>query len=286
VLAANLVKLGQVPPQTPEEFTADFRNVAAKRSRSAVRQPIDSSEPRIDAEPPSRGALGLRPDGPAGYDRVMHGKRFPGESAEYRRARDELLEAELELRRKSEETAALRRRLPHGGAIPEDYTFEGGAGPARMSELFGDRDTLVVYNFMYGPNAAKPCPMCSSFIDGLNGNARHIAQRVALVVVARSPLERIAKLARERGWDALRVLSSASNTFNRDYHGEDERGDQRPLLHVFVKKDGAVRHSWSTEVLFVPPEPGQGERHLDPMWPLWNVLDTTPGGRGEWFPDL
>ncbi len=156
-----------------------------------------------------------------------------------------------------------------------------------MSELFGDKDTLVAYSFMYGPAMAKACPMCTSMLDGLNGQAPHIGQRVSLVVIAKSPLERIRAFARERGWSKLRLLSSAENTYNRDYYGEGPDGSQWPSLNVFVRQNGEIRHFYHTELLFPPAEPGQNHRHVDMIWPLWNLLDYTPGGRGkDWFPKL
>src|SRR6185369_13219669 len=90
------------------------------------------------------------------------------------------------------------------------------------------KDTLMVYNFMYGPSMEEPCPMCTSMLDSLNGAAQHVGQTVGLVVVAKSPLARIRAFARGRGWDQLRLVSSAGNTYNRDYHGEDKNGDQLP----------------------------------------------------------
>jgi predicted dithiol-disulfide oxidoreductase (DUF899 family) len=225
----------------------------------------------------------------------MHDLRFPHETDGYRLARNQLLAAEAELRRQTERVAELRRKLPLGGEVTEDYLFVEG-GPAlddrttkrsvRLSELFGDKDTLVLYNFMYGPDMERPCPMCTSFLDGLHGNARHIQKRVALAVVARSPIERIREFARERGWQRMRVLSSADNTFNRDYHGDDAKGAANPMLHIFVKRGGKIHHFWSSELQMVETEPGQNQRHLDTMWPLWNVLDMTPGGRGDWYPAL
>ena len=217
----------------------------------------------------------------------MHDFRFPGETDEYRSAREQLLRAELELKRRTEAVAQLRRELPLGGAVPTDYVFDDAAGgQARLSELFGEHDTLVLYNFMFGPNAATPCPMCSSFLDGLHGNTHQIMQRVALAVVARSPIERVRDYARERGWHRFRMLSSARNDFNRDYHGEDESGAQNPMLHVFVRRADGIHHTWSSELQFLDGDPGQNQRHLDTMWPLWNVLDLTPAGRGEWYPPL
>jgi predicted dithiol-disulfide oxidoreductase (DUF899 family) len=218
--------------------------------------------------------------------------RFPGESDEYRDARDQLLRAEVELRRSAEAVAAQRRALPPGGPVPTDYLFdEGSTGsdqirPVHMSELFGDRDTLVLYSFMYGPAMDAACPLCTSFIDAVDGEVVHVTQQVAFAIVARSPIERLREHARERGWRDVRLLSSSGNTFNADYHAEDEAGEQYPLAHVFVRRDGAVGHSYTTEMFFAPSDPGQNPRHIDAMWPLWNILDLTPGGRGQWWPAL
>ena len=219
-----------------------------------------------------------------------HSVRFPNENTDYRAARDELLDAEVGLRRHVEQVAALRRRLPVGGAVPEDYVFEEGdpVRRVRLSELFQRPDaSLLLYNFMYGPKMEKACPACTSFLDGLDGIAPHATQRVNLAIVAKSPIERIRAHARERGWRNLRLLSSAGNTFNRDYFGESPDESQNPLLHVFVRRGGVVHHFYTTELAFVPSEPGQHQRHIDQMWPLWQLFDLTPEGRGtDWFPRL
>ena len=212
--------------------------------------------------------------------------RFPNESDAYRAARNALLTAEIELRRQTEAVAAQRRALPQGGEVPEDYVFEGEEGPVRMSELFGDKSTLALYSYMYGPKMEKPCPSCTSMLDGMNGQALHITQQVALAVVARSPLERILAFTRPRGWTGLRLLSSAGNSYNIDYKGEDADGSQNPMLNVFTRKDGKIRHAWASELMSAPRDPGQDPRHVDTIWPLWNVLDLTPQGRGAWYPKL
>ena len=223
--------------------------------------------------------------------------RFPGESASYRAARDELLAAERDLRKQVEQVAQLRRKLPLGGELPEDYAFEEGAAnladitavvSVKLSDLFRKGiDTLALYNFMYGPEMKQACPMCTSFLDSLNGTAPHAGQRLNLAVVAKSPIGRIREFARGRGWHNLRLLSSARNTYNRDYHGETADGGQLPVFNIFVRRDGKIYHSYSTELVFAPPEPGQNERHIDMMWPLWNLLDLTPEGRGaDWYPRL
>jgi predicted dithiol-disulfide oxidoreductase (DUF899 family) len=215
--------------------------------------------------------------------------RFPGETEAYRAAREDLLKSEIDLRRQIESVAAKRRTLPLGGEVPQDYTFDDADGKkVRMSELFAPgKDTLIIYSFMFGPQMADACPSCTSILDGLDGEAPHVSQRVNLVVVAKSPIERITKFARGRGWRNLRLLSSANHTYNRDYHAENEKGGQMPVLNVFVRRDGRIHHFYSTELLYVPPEPGQDGRHVDMIWPLWNLFDVTPEGRGEtWHPRL
>src|SRR6266851_4150085 len=164
----------------------------------------------------TRAAAGTPPSKEAVMAGSLHPMRFPGESDKYRDARDELLEAEIDLRRRSEEVAAQRRRLPLGGLLAEDYVFEEGprdlrapesVKQVRFSQLFEPgKDTLVVYSFMYGPQMEKPCPMCTSMLDGLDGQAPHITQRVNLVVAAKSPIRRIREHARERGWTRFRLV--------------------------------------------------------------------------------
>jgi predicted dithiol-disulfide oxidoreductase (DUF899 family) len=190
--------------------------------------------------------------------------------------------------------ASLRRKLPLGGPVPEDYVFDeltansGTTHEVKLSELFRDNlDTLLVYSYMFGPTAQQPCPMCTSFLDSLDGAAIHLTQRANLAVVAKSPIARVQQFAQTRGWSRLRMLSSANNTYNRDYHGETPEGSQLPLMNVFVRRKGKIYHSYATELQFVPPDKGQNERHIDMFWPLWNLLDLTPEGRGaNWFPSL
>jgi predicted dithiol-disulfide oxidoreductase (DUF899 family) len=214
---------------------------------------------------------------------------FPGESAAYRRARDTLITAEIALRRQTEAVAVLRRKLPLGGAIPEDYVFMEGSSdpqntissrPVRMSALFtSPTPTLIVYNFMFGPAMAQPCPMCTSMLDSLDGAAFHVTRQARFVVVAKSPIERLRGLAWSRGWRSLHLLSSAENNYNRDYHGESRGGSQMPMLNVFVKRGNIIHHSYGSELLFRTPDAGQDPRHTDLIDPLWNLLDLTPEGR-------
>jgi predicted dithiol-disulfide oxidoreductase (DUF899 family) len=231
---------------------------------------------------------------------LLHDVRFPGESDEYRRARDELLSAELDLRRQIEAVAAQRRTLPLGGAAPTDYTFEewdadaDAARPVRLSELFEDgKDTLFLYSHMYIPGGAglpleRPCPTCTSIIDAVDGEAPHISQRINLAVVAKPPIERFRAHGQARGWRHARLLSSANTTYNADYKAENADEAQFPVATVFVRRDGKIKHFWSSELWLVPSEPGQNPRHVDFMWPLWAMLDRTPDGRGadDWAPAL
>jgi predicted dithiol-disulfide oxidoreductase (DUF899 family) len=218
---------------------------------------------------------------------TLHTTRFPNESAEYRAARDRLLEAEIALRRQTEAVAAQRRTLPAGGPVPQDYVFEGTDGRSvRLSELFGDKSTLVLYSYMYGPAMAEPCPSCTSMLDCLERAARHLTRHASLAVVAKSPMVRIAKLASERGWTQFRLLSSAANSYNADYHGESATGNQIPMLNVFVREGDVVRHAYATELAFAPRDPGQDPRHVDPIWPVWGALDFLPNGRGDFRPRL
>lgn len=231
----------------------------------------------------------------------MEHLHFPNESAEYRRVRNALLEEEIALRRHVERVAAQRRALPPGGVVPDDYRFDGAAGPVTLSQLFGSKDTLAVYSFMFGPEREQPCTGCAHFLDGLDGAVPHILQRLALVVVARSPIQRLLDLALERGWEHLKMLSTAGNTYSRDYFGDstalaaamrrqqdfiDGEEWDMPILNVFRRDGKTVRHFWGSELLYVPPEPGQEYRHNDLLDPVWNMLDVTPEGRGDFAPQL
>lgn len=220
---------------------------------------------------------------------------FPNESTDYRVARNQLLQREIELRRMAEEVAAARRALPPGGIVAQDYAFqqaEPGGTPTevRLSELFvRGKDTLVIYNFMF-PSALDddgPCPHCTSILDALDGAAQHITQRVNFAVVAKAPVSRLLAHAHQRGWRGLRLLSSAGNTYNRDYFGEDAQGAQMPMLNVFRREGEVIRHFWGSELLYASAGPGQEARHVDPIIPLWNLFDFTPEGRGtDWMPEL
>lgn len=237
---------------------------------------------------------------------------FPGESAEYRAARDRLLLQEVSLRRATEAVAAARRKLPPGGVVPEDYVFQG-AGPdgapvdVRLSELFAPgKDSLVIYSFMFprdpgddrpGPKVGRtaqlrleegPCPSCTALLDQLDGAAEHVTQRVNFAVAAKAPLPRLLAFAEERGWGRLRLLSAGGNTYSHDYLAETADGASMPMLNVFRRDGGEIRHFWGSELLYAPTDdPGQGPRHVGTIEPLWNLFDLTPDGRGtDWDEQL
>lgn len=231
---------------------------------------------------------------------------FPNESAAYRAARNALLVEEAALRQHAEAVAAQRRALPPGGAVTADYVFEriGATGlPERvgMADLFGAHRTLVLYSFMYGPERDRPCPMCTVLLDSVEGAARHIDQRAALYIVAKSPLARLVAWARERGWDHMRFLSTAGNGYSADYFGDsakvpaDIRAQRDPdgspdwdetMLNVFRLEDGTVRHFWGSELVWAPTEGGADHRAGDSLTALWGLLDFTPEGRGAFRPKL
>jgi predicted dithiol-disulfide oxidoreductase (DUF899 family) len=210
-----------------------------------------------------------------------------------------------------EAVAAARRQLPPGGVVPEDYVFQGAGADGtptnvRLSELFArGKDSLAIYSFMFprdpsdeSPGPARgqsallplregPCPSCVALLDQLDGAAEHAMQHLNLAVVAKAPLPRVLVFAEERGWHRLRLLSSVANTYNRDYHGETADGTQRPMLTVFHRDGGTIRHFWSSELFYAPQDPGQAPRHVGTLEPLWNLFDLTPEGRpSKWDEQL
>jgi predicted dithiol-disulfide oxidoreductase (DUF899 family) len=175
-----------------------------------------------------------------------------------------------------------------------------------MSELFAPgKSTLVIYSFMFprdpgdsspGPASGQtalldlaegPCPSCTALLDQLDGAAEHAGQRINLVVVAKTAPARLLTFAHERGWRRLRLLSSAGNTFNRDYHAETADGLQRPMLNVFQRDQHTIRHFWGSELFYAPADGDQDPRHVGTIEPLWNLFDLTPEGRpADWYEQL
>jgi predicted dithiol-disulfide oxidoreductase (DUF899 family) len=211
--------------------------------------------------------------------------RFPNENAEYRHARQQLLAEEIELRRHIERVAALRRALPTGGAVTKTYVFEGEGGKATLPDLFGDKQTLVIYSYMFGPAREQPCPMCTSFMSTWEGKLSDIEQRIAFVFVARAPIARLAEAKRARGWTQHRIYSDPSGDYTRDYVSAEDA--DVPAYNVFTRRDGGIRHFWAAEMGALTADPGQDPRGAPDLDPLWTILDTTPEGRGEdWYPRL
>jgi predicted dithiol-disulfide oxidoreductase (DUF899 family) len=216
---------------------------------------------------------------------VKNKAHFPNESPEYRQSRNALLAEEIELRRHIERVAALRRALPPGGEIPEDYAFESPHGAVLLSQLFGDKDTLVIYSMMFGQQRERACPMCTAMLTSWEGTARNLRERVALAVTARSPIERLLEFKKERGWQNLQIYSDTKGDYTRAYVSAED-GDV-PGLTIFTRGGGTVRHFWSGEMSPEMADLGQDPRGAPDLDPLWTVLDLTPAGRGAtWYPKL
>ena len=216
------------------------------------------------------------------------------ESSDYRARREELRLAEIELMKQGERVADLRRRLPEG-AVVNDYVFQEGpadlnAGDTpirtvRLSELFSTPErSLVVYHLMFGKAQTTPCPMCTLWIDGFNGVAQHLAQNVDFVIAAAADPPTLRDHARSRGWRNLRLLSCGTSSFKYDLGSEDEDGNQESTVSVFTRdKQGAIRHFYTAH-----PQMADDihQRGLDLLNPVWHLLDLTPQGRDDWYPEL
>ena len=210
---------------------------------------------------------------------------FPNESAEYREARNALLVEEIELRRHLERVSAQRRALPPGGKIPKDFELVSESGQIRFSSLFGEKDTLLIYSMMFGPQRKAPCPMCTSFLTSWNGTAVNLRERVAIAVTARSPIERLIEFKKQRVFTNLPFVSDVSGEYTRIYVNEND--DDVPGFSVFTRRNGIVRHFYSGEMSGEMADPGQDPRGGPDLDPLWLMLDLTPDGRGsDWYPKL
>ena len=213
--------------------------------------------------------------------------QFPNESAEYRAARTALLAEEIELRRHIARVAAQRRALPPGGPVIGDYRFEGEDGRTDFLGLFGDKETLAIYSYMFGPERDRPCPMCTKTLGAWAVNAADIGQRIALAVVARSPIERLLGCKQDRDWRDLKPYSDLNGAYSRDYFGLLPNGSEVPSFNVFTRRDGTIRHFWGGEMTQATVNPGQDPRGAPDPAPLWTILDCTPEGRGaDWYPKL
>jgi predicted dithiol-disulfide oxidoreductase (DUF899 family) len=227
-------------------------------------------------------------------DGTFRQTNLTNESSEYLSKREELRQAEIELMRRRERVAELRRHLPQGAAV-QDYQFEEGprnlsAGNApvqttRLSELFSKPDRpLIIYHLMYGKRQTSACPMCTAWLDGANGVAHHLDQNLDFAVVAAADVTTLRAHARARGWDKLRLLSAANSTFKYDLGSEDREGQQDSTVSVFTRDaDGTVRHFYSAHPRMGPEI---AERGIDLLAPMWHFLDLTPQGRGNWSASL
>jgi predicted dithiol-disulfide oxidoreductase (DUF899 family) len=215
--------------------------------------------------------------------------KFPNESPSYREAREKLLTLEIQARRAVEEAAKARRALPLGGKVPEDFVFQecdagGNVRDVKLSELFTPPlTTLVIYSYMFGPKRKEPCPMCTNWLDGLNGVEQHTRQRAAFVVSAQSSAKRLYDWGRARGWK-LRMVSAANNRYNSLYVPSDNGEGDMAATTVFTKRDDGIYHTYSVELS--QSDPGQDSRGADLLNPTFNFFDLTPEGRGMFYTSL
>ncbi|MCG8432920.1 MAG: DUF899 family protein, partial [Gammaproteobacteria bacterium] len=193
-------------------------------------------------------------------------------------------------RQRIAEIAELRRQLPLGGKVETDYVFDevnlqsGEVTQTALADLFSPgKNSLIIYSFMFAPDAELPCPACTCILDSTDAAARHVTQRVNFVVSAKASTDKLLDWARQRGWQRLRLMSSGNNSYNKDYAAETPGGDQIPACNVFVKTPDGIYHFYSAELLYAGLE--GHPRHMDLMWPVWNYFDLTPEGRGtDWLP--
>jgi predicted dithiol-disulfide oxidoreductase (DUF899 family) len=220
--------------------------------------------------------------------------RLVNESADYLARREDLRLAEIELMRHRERVAQLRRELPQG-TIVQDYRFQEGPSDldtgdtpvtsVRLSDLFTQPGrSLIIYHLMFGKLQTSPCPMCTMWIDGFNGVAQHLAQNVDFAIAAAADPVALRAHARNRGWRNLRLLSCGDSSFKYDLGSEDADGNQDSTISVFTRdSQGTLRHVYTAHPRMAEDV---DQRGLDLLTPVWNMLDLTPEGRGEWYPEL
>jgi len=213
---------------------------------------------------------------------------FPGASADYDAAREKLLAEEIEFRRHMTRLVEQRRTLPPGPVIEKNYRFKDEQGfEVGLIDLFGDKDTLVTYFWMYGPQRDRPCPMCTNWLGPVNANAADIKQRVAMKILGRSSVERQFAFAQERGWRDLNFVQTVGDDYAKDLGVLQPDGSEYPALVVFRRDGDKARLFWASEMTREMADPGQDPRDAPDIASLWSILDLTPGGRGtDWYPKL
>jgi predicted dithiol-disulfide oxidoreductase (DUF899 family) len=236
-------------------------------------------------------------------------KHMIGTREQWLAARLELLKAEKEHTRKSDELARRRQELPWV-RIDKPYRFATDEGSASLADLFRGRSQLLVYHFMFGPDYTAGCPSCSAIADGFNGVVEHLANHdVMLWAVSRAPLEKLQAYKRRMGW-TFPWASSFGSDFNPDFSvrftEEQQKREggveynyrrepawkgggegsvtfaamsgtdpatyvrERPGMSTFVLEDGVVYHAYSAYA-----------RGLDGLWGMYQWLDRAPRGRNE-----
>lgn len=204
---------------------------------------------------------------------------MPGTDDAYRRSRERLREAEIDLRDRIEAVAAMRRGLPPGPVVP-DYTFLDNGERVHLSELFaGDKPYLILYHLMYWATEDQFCPMCSLWIDGFNGIVPHVTERANFVIASRAPFDALKAWADRRQWNRLRLLSDDGSSFARDIGAEDAEGSPDSTIIVFAKEGERLRHVYTAH-----PMLEDRERGIDLLSPIWHLFDLMPSGRADWYP--
>jgi predicted dithiol-disulfide oxidoreductase (DUF899 family) len=219
--------------------------------------------------------------------------KFKGESDEYRKLRNQLLEAEIALKEQREPGAVLRRQFPMGALVETGYVFREGPSdirdesPAnfpdvRLSQLFSPgKNRLIIDHMMWAANDKLPCHMCNMWADGYAAIAQHVGDKVNFALVAKVDLAYLRQWGRRRGWDKIRLLSSYDNTFNKNFLMEEDAGWQRTGVSVLSRAaDGKIHHFYTTEASFAPGH----HRAIDLYSPAWNLFDLLPEGRENWMP--
>jgi predicted dithiol-disulfide oxidoreductase (DUF899 family) len=220
-----------------------------------------------------------------------------GTREEWDAARVELLEREKELTRMGDQLARQRRELPWV-PIEKQYTFHTADGPKTMAELFDGRSQLVVYHFMFGPDWAAGCPVCSSIADSFDGVVEHLKARdVTMIAISRAPIEKLLSFRERMGW-SFNWASSYESDFNWDFHRSSTReevsewaGEVSPLVSQFASATGNDIVGYFTEgpALTVFTRAGEDvylsyettARGLEVVMTYYGILDRVPHGRDE-----